>query len=452
MGRLFGTDGIRGRANAYPMDGQTAMAAGRALAHYFKSRKASKSHVVIGRDTRLSGDMLTQAVGAGICSAGMDLSLIGVVPTPAVAYLTNLSCAAAGVMISASHNPFADNGIKIFNSDGYKLNDAAEDEIEAIMTRADPTPTPHVPPDKIGRVVQPIHGLDSYLEYLKRVVPHLRMDNLKIVLDCANGATYKAAPKLFKDLGARIVPIFRSPDGININERCGSQYPQALAATVLTKQADLGLAFDGDGDRLIAVDEKGVVLTGDQIMAICANHLMKQGKLKHRTVVSTVMSNMGLRLAMRQMGVRLQTTQVGDRYVIQKMLDQDAVLGGEDSGHIIFRDVHTTGDGLLTAIRLVDAMVSGGGAEPLSELAKIMTVLPQAMINVDVLVKPELTTVPEIAKAIHAVENELGDKGRVVVRYSGTQSKCRVMVEGPTPELTDTLCRRIATVVRARLS
>jgi phosphoglucosamine mutase len=446
MGRLFGTDGIRGVANTYPMDVETAVAAGRAIAQHVGSAENDKKFIVVGQDTRLSGDMIAQAVGAGICSAGLDVSFLGVIPTPAVAYLTIERGAAAGVVISASHNPFADNGIKVFDSRGYKLSDDAESHIETLMGRAAVETSFIADPQRVGQLRSSPNAGDRYIEFLLDSVPHLSLAGRTIVLDCANGATFRVAPEFFQRLGARVVPLFCAPNGININDQCGSQYPQTMAACVKDNRADMGLAFDGDGDRLIAVDEKGMVLTGDQIMAVCAQDLKFKGLLNNNAVVCTIMSNMGFHQAMKKLGLTLYTTQVGDRYVMQEMVAHDAVLGGEDSGHLIFRDQHTTGDGIMAAIRLFAAVQAAG--QPLSELARIMTVFPQVLINVDVRSKPDLDLLPEIGEAIASVEKQLGEQGRVLVRYSGTQPQCRVMVEGPEKEQTLSCCRQIAGVVQ----
>ncbi len=446
--KLFGTDGIRGVANLYPMDVETAVRAGRAIAHFFKATSGDDHNlIIIGQDTRLSGDMIAQAVGAGICSAGMDISMIGVIPTPAAACLTVEKGAAAGVVISASHNPFGDNGIKVFNAHGCKLSDGSESKIEALMQKDQSDITAKVAPQGLGRSIPSDRPGEQYIDFLLKAVPHLSLHGFSIVLDCANGATFQVAPKVFKRLGANVIPMFCTPNGININDQCGSQHPAAMAECVADKKADLGLAFDGDGDRLIAVDEKGVVLSGDQIMAVCAKDLKAKGALKNGLVVSTIMSNMGFHQAMKKLGISLFTTPVGDRYVMQELVARDAVLGGEDSGHIIFRDKHTTGDGILAALRLMDAMKSSS-QPPLSELSKIMTQFPQELINVDVHSKPDLKSVPEIRDAIQKVEAALGEQGRVLVRYSGTQPQCRVMVEGPTKERTRTLCAQVAEAVK----
>lgn len=448
MSRLFGTDGIRGRANAYPMDGQTAFSAGKAAAAYF--RKIGKTgHIVIGRDTRISGDMLSQAVAAGICSAGVNVQHLGVIPTPAVAYATVHTGAAAGVVISASHNPFDDNGLKLFDSNGCKLSDQAEDQIEALM-QAPESEISSARAEQIGQIVDGAPARDSYVRFLIDSSSCTSLKELTLVLDCANGATYKAAPELFQRLGARVTALHCRPDGININDQCGSQHPETMAKEVVRQKADIGLAFDGDGDRLIAVDEKGRVLSGDQIMAICANDMRQKGLLKNNLVVSTVMSNLGFGKALQSLGIDVVATQVGDRYVMQEMMERDAVLGGEDSGHMIFRDQHTTGDGLFAALRLIEAMQNS--AQKLSKLSEIMTVYPQELINVTVSGKPALDSIPQIVEVIEAVESKLADQGRVLVRYSGTQLKCRVMVEGPTPDETRAYAQQIAAVVRSMLS
>lgn len=448
MGKLFGTDGIRGVANIYPLNVEAAVAVGRAIARFFDKTHSSneKGYIAIGQDTRISGDMIAQAVSAGICSAGMNVVMLGVIPTPAVAQLARQTDALAGVIISASHNPFADNGIKLFKGNGFKLTDSEEDEIEALIEQC----PPETLSSEIGGMLPMEDATGQYLNFLKGTLPNISLDGIRLVLDCSNGATFEVAPALFRSIGADVTSICCEPDGTNINENCGSQHPEMLAEQVVAKGVDLGLAFDGDGDRLIAVDEKGAVLTGDQVMAICAKHLLDKGALNGKKVVSTVMSNMGFRIAMKSLGIELFTTQVGDRYVMQEMVAQDAILGGEDSGHMIFRDHHTTGDGIMAALRLLDALQTAG--RPLSELSEIMTVYPQALINVEVQSKPDLDTVPEIGAAISAVETELGDQGRVLVRYSGTQPQCRVMVEGPTEDITRKLCEQIAAVVEQKLA
>jgi phosphoglucosamine mutase len=445
MRKLFGTDGIRGVANVYPMNVETAVTVGKAIVRYFrKNSNLSTPHVLIGQDTRRSGDMLAHAVAAGACAAGADVWMLSVLPTPGIAHLTKATGAMAGIVISASHNPFEDNGIKVFDGQGYKLSDNAEAAIEALVCESD-QPLPVGAAD-IGRVKTLPDAGERYLTFLQQAAVSEPHNNLSIVLDCANGATFKVAPELFRRSGFHVSSLACAPDGFNINDRCGSQHPENLAHVVAVQKADIGLAFDGDGDRLIAVDETGHILTGDQIMAVCANDLLQKGALSNKVVVSTVMSNLGFGLALEQMGIRWVATQIGDRYVMEKMKEEGAVLGGEDSGHIVFHDLHTTGDGLMAALRLLAAMRRVG--KPLSELAKIMTVFPQELINVDVNSKPEIDSVPEIRQAIARAKESLGGCGRVLVRYSGTQDKCRVMVEGPTHAETHALCLRLAEVVR----
>ena len=445
MRKLFGTDGIRGVANVFPMDVQTAVAAGKAIAHYFKVRSGLHAkHVVIGQDTRRSGDMLAQAVAAGACAAGADVWMLGVLPTPGIACLARSTGALAGIVISASHNPFEDNGIKVFDGNGYKLSDEGESALEELILGSDTIPA--AGPKEIGHVTSVSDAKDRYLTFLLKSTGAPALSQLSVVLDCANGATYQTAPQLFAQLGADAFPLYCAPNGFNINDQCGSQHPEETARMVVSRNADVGMAFDGDGDRLIAVDETGRVLSGDQIMAVCAKDLMLKGALKSKKMVSTVMSNMGFGIALKQMGITLHTSQVGDRYVMEEMRREGAVFGGEDSGHIIFNDVHTTGDGLMAALRLLDAMQSSG--KPLSELSRVMQVYPQVLINVDVKSKPDIENVPEIMDAIARAEKTLADRGRVLVRYSGTQNKCRIMVEGPTAEQTQALCAQMAEVVR----
>jgi phosphoglucosamine mutase len=412
----------------------------------FKAKQPG-DNILIAQDTRISGDMLALAVGAGICSSGMGVSLVGVLPTPGLARLVaENENATAGVVISASHNPFEDNGIKVFDGNGYKLSEDTEKQIENLMEKDGNTDSSNRRAEDIGRLGYSSSSPDAYLEFLQQAVPDLSLKGKTIVLDCANGATHQIAPDLFQQLGAKIEPLFIDPDGININVECGSQYPETLAKKVLEKNADLGLAFDGDGDRLIAVDERGHVLTGDQVIAVCANDLKQNGNLANDCVVCTVMSNLGLHAAMQRIGVRTITTAVGDRFVMEAMRKEGAILGGEDSGHIIFNDLHTTGDGILAGLRLIDAIQRAN--KPLSQLSQVMTIFPQRLINVPVREKPVLESVPKIEKVIQAVSAELGDTGRVLVRYSGTENKCRVMVEGPNKDITDSYCRRIAEVIR----
>ncbi len=446
MTRMFGTDGVRGVANVHPMTAETALEIGRAAAYICKKHKTRKHNIVIGKDTRLSGCMLESALTAGICSMGVDVLLAGPISTPGIAFLTRSMRADAGMVISASHNPYQDNGIKIFSRNGYKLPDAEEDEIEDLISSGrikDIRPTA----DEIGKAHRLDDAAGRYIVFCKNTFPEEQsLEGLKIVLDCANGATYKLAPAVFSELGAAVEAIHCEPNGVNINDHCGSQHTEDLVAKVRETSADAGLAFDGDGDRLIAVDEKGNVITGDHVMAICGRMYKELGLLKNNLIVATVMSNLGFFSALKRMGIQEGISKVGDRYVLEMMREKGAVLGGEESGHVIFLDHHTTGDGIVTALQLLRAMRHYG--RPLSELAKVMTLLPQKIINVDVSRKPPLEDIAELQKAVKAAEAELKDKGRVLIRYSGTQSMCRVMVEGPTEELTSRLTRTLADVVR----
>jgi phosphoglucosamine mutase len=448
MGKLFGTDGVRGEANRYPMNAEIAFAIGQAVVYLLK-KEHHRLRVVIGKDTRISGYMLESSLESGITSMGGNPYLLGVLPTPGIAFIAQSMRADAGIVISASHNPYQDNGIKIFSGSGFKLSDEQEEEIENLML----SNTLHglVPPVKdMGQAfrMDDVHG--RYIVFLKNTFPRdLSMEGMKIVIDTANGATYKVAPDTFWELGADIEVIHNTPNGININDKCGSQHTQDLRKKVVESGAEIGLAFDGDGDRLIAVDEKGQEITGDQILLICAAMLKEQGTLKNDLLVSTVMSNLGLRVACKRYGFKYHASKVGDRYVLEDMLKLGSVIGGEESGHMIFLDHHTTGDGIVTAMQLIAAMVRTG--KPLSELAKMMDIYPQKLINVDVLSKPDVATVPRIMEVINRVEKELGDDGRVLVRYSGTQNMCRVMVEGPSNEATEKYCKEIADAVKSAI-
>ena len=448
MGKLFGTDGIRGEANRYPMDANTAFAVGRAMTLVLK-KTHHITRVIIGKDTRLSGYMLESAFESGATSMGGGPYLVGGLPTPGIAFITESMRADAGAVVSASHNPFQDTGIKIFSGAGFKLSDKQEEQIEELVLGGR-LPEMVPPPNEIGRAYRLADAAGRYIVFLKNTFPRsLSMEGLKIVLDTANGATYKVAPAVFTELGAEVTVIHNTPNGLNINEECGSQHTEDLRKAVVENGAAIGLAFDGDGDRLIAVDEKGNEITGDQIMIICALMLKEEGRLKHDLLVSTVMSNMGLRVACKKHGLQNHASKVGDRYVLEDMQRLGSVLGGEQSGHVIFLDHHTTGDGILTAMQLLAAMLKAG--RPLSEMAKLMDVFPQRLVNVDVQSKPDIQSVPAIAEAIKQVESELKDEGRVLVRYSGTQNMCRVMVEGPSTAITDRYAAQLADVVKAAL-
>jgi len=375
--------------------------------------------------------------------------LVRVLPTPGIAFIAQSMRADAGIVISASHNPYQDNGIKIFSGNGFKLSDEQEDTIEKLILSGK---LPEMVPEakEMGRAYRMEDALGRYIVFLKNTFPRdLSMEGMKIVIDAANGATYRVAPATFTELGAQVDVIHNDPNGLNINENCGSQHTQDLEKRVKETGAAIGLAFDGDGDRLIAVDEKGRTITGDQILIICAKALKDQGRLKNDLLVSTVMSNLGLTFACKKYGFKHHASKVGDRYVLEDMQRLGAVIGGEESGHMIFLDHHSTGDGILTALQLIAAMIKEN--KPLSELARMMEVFPQKLINVPVKSKPDISTVPQVVAAIKQAEAELGDRGRVLVRYSGTQNACRVMVEGPTDELTGKYCRQIADAVKAAL-
>jgi phosphoglucosamine mutase len=448
MGKLFGTDGIRGPANEYPMTAEMALNIGRATAHLFK-RKDRKPKIIIGKDTRLSGYMLEHALVAGICSVGADAFLTGPLPTPGVAFATGSMKADAGIVVSASHNHFRDNGIKIFSGRGLKLSDEMELEIEDLVS-SDKAQELYSPSSGLGKVYRISDTADSYIEFLKTTFPkRYTLKGMKIVLDCANGAAYKVAPKTFLEMGADIVSLFDKPDGENINANCGSQHPEFLAKEVVRVKANAGFAFDGDGDRVIAVDEKGAVLTGDQIMALCAREMKEEGRLAHNLLVSTVMSNMGFRIALKELGIENIITDVGDRYVLEEMRSKGALIGGEQSGHVIFLEHHTAGDGIITALQVLAAMKKT--EKTLSELARVMKVFPQKLVNIEVAAKIELSAVPEVNETIQDVEKQMGDAGRVLVRYSGTENLCRVMVEAPTEKDADKYCKQIADVVKEKL-
>ena len=440
--KLFGTDGIRGEAGTYPLDEQTVGAVGGAVCRFFR-RGGHVPRVVVGRDTRASGLVLEKALCDGICAAGGTVSLAGVLPTPGVAFHARDLAADAGVMITASHNPYQDNGIKIFSGSGFKLSDQEESELE----RSIAVPGPAEKGGVVGSSDICMDAAAGYEAFVSAALPDGQsLRGVKVVLDTANGATYKVAPELFVGLGAEVTVLHDRPDGVNINRDCGSEHTESLSEAVLDRGADLGLAFDGDGDRLIAVDEQGQELTGDQAIIICADLMKKTGRLRGDQVVSTVMSNLGFSMACRQLGLQNHAAKVGDRYVVEEMRRVGAVLGGEPSGHVVFLDRHTTGDGILTGLEVIAAMLISGG--PLSTLGQMMEVYPQRMINVEVAKKPALESLPSLTGAIRQVESELGEEGRVLVRYSGTQNMCRVMVEGPSAVAAEKYATLLAEVVK----
>ena len=445
---LFGTDGIRGIANKYPITPEVMLNVGRAIVSTMQT-DSDKKRIVIGKDTRVSCGMIESAIASGICSSNGDAYLAGVIPTPGIAFLTTSDEFDAGVVISASHNPYYDNGIKIFNNKGFKLSDEIEKQIEHKVIDYISS-TNNLIYNGIGSVEIVENSDFKYLNFLKQTLAsRSSLNGLKIIIDCSNGATSYIAPKLFNQMGADVETLFASPDGENINDKCGSQHTETLQKIVLEKHAHLGLAFDGDGDRLIAVAENGQTITGDQILAVCAKYLKEQGELVNNTVVSTVMSNVGLHQALKRMDINHVITDVGDRYVLEQMIKTNAIIGGEDSGHMIFLDHHTSGDGIFTGLRLIQVMQDTG--QPLSELIKIMKVYPQVLINIKVREKIDIDRIPEITDAIKKVETCLKDQGRVLVRYSGTQPICRVMVEGPDKEITHKYCQDIADVISAKI-
>ena len=448
-GTYFGTDGIRCRANVFPMDCETAVKAGRAISLQLGA-ELSGQDVIIVQDTRLSGDMLAHALAAGVCSAGGRVHMAGVLPTPAAAVLAANGNACAAVVISASHNPYEDNGIKVFGGDGFKLSDETEAAIEKRMICDDPAQDKE-PVAAIGTVSTINDAGPRYLDFLRTgVSKSLRLDGVKIVLDCANGAAWQVGPELFSRLGADLTVLSASPNGRNINNGCGSEHPQTLSNTVCGTGAQIGIALDGDADRLIVVDETGKVQTGDQIIAVMAKSMKKNGLLRNDRVITTVMSNLGLGKALAQMGIDHEVTAVGDRHVMARMRETGAVLGGEDSGHLIFMDRrHTTGDGLYAALRLLEILMAEN--RPLSEVSRVMQVYPQKLMAIPGLEKTPFDMIPEIGQAIARVAGELKGEGRVLVRYSGTQAVCRVMVEGPDPAHTLSCCQRIASAVQNRL-
>lgn len=448
MGKLFGTDGIRGVANEEPMTPETVVKLGRAAAYLFKT-KAGRHSIVIGKDTRLHGYMLECALTSGICSMGVDVLLVGPLPTPGIAFIARSLRADAGIVISASHNPFKDNGIKFFSGEGLKLPDEMEERMEALITgreieRLRPLAA------EIGKAYRINDAAGRYIEFAKGTVPKgVSFPGVKVVVDCAHGATYKVAPTILNELGAVVIPVNIQPNGININDRCGSLYPDVVKKAVLEHRADIGISYDGDGDRAILVDETGAVVDGDHILAICALDLKRSGLLRSDTLVATVMSNIGLELCLKEVGVRMVRVPVGDRYVLEEMLRHGYNLGGEQSGHIVFLDHNTTGDGVVTALQVLSLMVKR--QERLSQLRQCMTVCPQLLVNVQVTEKPDLGSIPAIQAVISDAEAQLNGSGRVLVRYSGTESLARVMVEGTDAEQVKFLARSIAEAIEKEL-
>jgi phosphoglucosamine mutase len=425
--RLFGTDGVRGTANVHPMTAEVSLALGQAIAHVF--RGGSGMHrILIGKDTRLSGYMFEDALAAGICSMGVNVIQVGPMPTPAMAFLTTDMRCDAGVMISASHNPYQDNGIKFFAHDGFKLPDDVEDRIEGLIF-SDELASQRALPDELGRASRIDDAAGRYVVFLKKAFPlSLNLEGVRIVLDCANGAAYKVGPTVLEELGAEVFAMGVEPNGRNINEDCGSLHPEKLVAKVRELRADIGIAVDGDADRVLLVSEQGDVIDGDAVLALCARDLIERQALRGGAVVATVMSNLGLERSLQEQGAELIRTQVGDRYVVDEMRRGGYVLGGEQSGHVIFLEHNTTGDGLLTALQVLAIMKRK--ERPLSELADCMERFPQILVNVNVAEKRPIEDLNGFQKKLRSVESELGERGRVLIRYSGTEKKARVMVEG----------------------
>lgn len=447
--KIFGTDGVRGRANMAPMTVETALALGRAAGKMFRIHDGHKHRVVIGKDTRLSCYMYENALISGLCSMGVDTLMVGPLPTPGVAFITRAYRADAGVVISASHNPFYDNGIKFFSSDGFKFPDAWEAEVERLVFTSGFNDA--LPGDaEIGRNTKVVDADGRYIEFVKATFPRrMTLKNFKIVLDCANGAGYKVSPLVFRELDAEVFVYGNAPNGLNINDHCGSLHMETVQKGVIEHHADIGIALDGDADRVILVDEQAQILDGDTILAICARDMLKRGILRNNRVVSTVMSNLGFLKAMESLGIEVIKSQVGDRYVIQDMLKHEANLGGEQSGHTIFLDHNTTGDGLVCALQVLRIMLETGSK--LSELASFVRRFPQVCLNVRVKAKPSLDSLSAVQAAIKKAENALGDSGRILVRYSGTEMVCRVMVEGLETKQVTNLAKSIASAVTAEI-
>ena len=448
MGKLFGTDGIRGVANIFPMTPEMVLSIGKATAHVFKEKCGKKKpKFVIGKDTRLSGYMIENALASGIVSVGADVLLVGPMPTPAIAHLTKALNADAGIVLSASHNPAEDNGIKIFSENGHKLSDNVEDEIEKYVLSGK-IKTEHIKGDLIGKALRVDDAKERYIEFAKASVESMSMKGLRVILDCANGAAYNTAPHILSELGAEVVVLNDRPDGLNINLDCGALHPEKMMEIVKKENAHIGIALDGDADRVIVCDENGRSVDGDHIIAICAINMKEKGTLKKNSVVVTIMANKGFDIAMAKERIKVVKTKVGDRYVVDEMRKKGYVLGGEQSGHIIFSNYTTTGDGMISALQLLRIMKERG--EKLSKLAECMTSLPQVLVNVDVKEKKDISKL-KVNKNIKDAESKLGEKGRVLVRYSGTQNLCRIMIEGENKREIQKIANDIAKTMKKEL-
>ncbi len=447
--KLFGTDGVRGVANEEPITSETALKLGRALAHVFRGSSGRHRRILIGKDTRLSGYMLETAIASGICSMGVDVWLVGPMPTPGIAFLTRSMRADAGVVISASHNPFADNGIKFFSRDGFKLEDEIEQRIEDLVFDDRALAHLRAGAADIGKAARIDDALGRYLVFLKTCVPRaVTFDGLKIAIDCANGAAYMVGPEALEELGAEVTALGVEPDGMNINDGCGAVHLERIRETVLAERCNVGIALDGDGDRALLIDERGEAFDGDDVMAIMGRRLAHAGGLKGNTVVATVMSNFGLELSLREAGLRLVRTEVGDPAVVREMRANGYSLGGEQSGHVIFMDHSTTGDGLITALLMLVHMVEA--QKPLSSL-RVMRHVPQVLENVHIRERVPLSQIPELVRVIEGAQRRLGATGRLLVRYSGTEMVARVMIEGEDQDGIGALAREIGAAIQSRL-
>ena len=448
MGKLFGTDGIRGIANVFPITSEMMQDLGKAIATVFKEKCGKdRPRFLIGKDTRVSGYMIENALSSGILSAGADVLLVGVLPTPAIAFLTKSINADAGIVISASHNPAEDNGIKVFRADGQKLSDSFEEEIEDCVFNKK-VKTDEIRGDLIGKLYNVLDAKGRYIEFAKASIKSTSLSGVKIVLDCAHGAAYQTAPEVFRELGADVTVLNNSPDGLNINSNCGALHPENMMEMVKKVKADIGIALDGDADRVIVCDEKGNTLDGDQIIAICAVSMQEKGTLKKNGVAVTVMANKGFDIAMHDKGIHIVKTKVGDRYVLEALKKNGYVLGGEQSGHIIFFNITTTGDGVISALQLVKIIKEEG--KKLSELAECMKPLPQVIVSVEVKEKKDIDSL-QAREEIASAEKKLGDRGRILVRYSGTQNLCRVMVEGENKKDITKISNDIANAIKKEI-
>ncbi len=449
---LFGTDGMRGKANVYPMTGEVAFSLGRAVTEHFKKLQVHSKQplIILGKDTRLSCYMLEQAFSAGVCSQGGKVILTGPLPTPGIAFVTKSMRADAGVMISASHNPYYDNGIKIFDAEGLKLPDSVEEELESLVLN--PKNIPTMTNGELGNAVRLKEVFGRYLVHCKAAIdPRYSMEGMKVVLDCAHGAGYKVSPMMFRELGAEVTPLGVSPSGLNINEECGSMHPELAAEKVKAIGADLGVCLDGDADRCVIINERGEVVDGDQLIGCFAKLLLDQNVLKKGdTIVGTIMSNLGLENYLISLGLKFHRTQVGDRYIIEYMNHSQAILGGEPSGHVIFRQHATTGDGTLAALKMVECMKFQG--KSVSELTAQVDLYPQKLVNIKVSKKPPICDNRSIQDCLRDAESRMGNRGRVVLRYSGTEPKIRVMVEGDESTLVDEICSELVEVVTRELT